>query len=323
MIEKHLFVRQSYLIKKGVFMKRVKQTVGYWCSDILSGGYLGQGVRAAVLDTGITLHPDFDRRILAFRDFVNGRASAYDDGKHGTHVAGILCGSGRMSGGECSGMAPRAEILAGKVLDSEGNGSVEHVLLGIDWLLRIHHSVNLRIVNISVGTQPGLEKMQERRLLDGVEALWDAGLIVVVSAGNYGPGAGTVAVPGTSRKVITVGAMREQEGMTQGRGRERLWNYSGNGPTEECIVKPDLLAPGTNILSCNGEHGSWRQRSYIVKSGTSMATPVVSGAIACLLSKYPEMPNMEVKLRLIRSCVREEDGSARVLQVGRLLEGFV
>lgn len=305
-------------------MKRVKQTVGYWCGDILTGSYLGQGVRAAVLDTGITLHSDFDRRILAFRDFVNGRASVYDDGKHGTHVAGILCGSGRMSGGECSGMAPRTEILVGKVLDSAGNGSVEHVLLGIDWLLRIRRSVNLRIVNISVGTQPGLEKMQERRLLDGVEALWDAGLVVVVSAGNYGPGAGTVAVPGTSRKVITVGAMREKEGMIQRRGRERLWNYSGNGPTEECIVKPDLLAPGTNILSCNGEHVSWRQRPYIVKSGTSMATPVVSGAIACLLSKYPEMSNVEVKLRLIRSCVRAEEGgqSVRALHVGRLMEGM-
>ena len=64
-------------------MKWVKQTVGYWCPDIITNKYLGQGVRAAVLDTGITLHPDFDRRIIGFRDFVNHKDKIYDDGKHG------------------------------------------------------------------------------------------------------------------------------------------------------------------------------------------------------------------------------------------------
>ena len=98
-------------------MKWVKQTVGYWCPDIITNKYLGQDVRVAVLDTGITLHPDFDRRIIGFRDFVNNKEKIYDDGKHGTHVSGILAGSGRLSSGVYAGMAPKAEILVGKVLD--------------------------------------------------------------------------------------------------------------------------------------------------------------------------------------------------------------
>lgn len=301
-------------------MKWVKQTVGYWCPDIMKNKYLGQGVCAAVLDTGITLHPDFDRRIVGFKDFVNDRDKIYDDGKHGTHVAGILAGSGKLSGGVCGGMAPQAEILVGKVLDNTGNGSVDDVIAGIEWLLDIYKKKNVRIVNISVGTQPGLEVVQEKRLLDAVEELWDEGIVVVVSAGNYGPGAGTVAVPGTSKKVITVGAMEDKRAVVQGRGNISKWNYSGNGPTQECIVKPDLLAPGTNILSCNGEYTTRWQRPYIVKSGTSMATPVVSGAIACLLSKYPDMSNVEVKLKLREACVQNENAQQGwgMLHVGRL-----
>lgn len=300
-------------------MKWTKQKTGYWCPDILSGRYQGQGLCIAVLDTGITLHPDFDSRIIGFQDFVNYRETIYDDGKHGTHVAGIAAGSGLLSSGAYAGMAPRADILVGKVLDQTGNGSVETVLEGIDWLLELRKKVNLRVVNISVGTQPGVEKAQEQRLIDGVEALWDAGLVVVVSAGNYGPGVGTVAVPGTSRKVITVGALEEPQAVDNGHGKKG-WNYSGRGPTECCIVKPDLLAPGTNIMSCNGEYTNRWQKPYVTKSGTSMATPVVSGAIVCLLSKCPDMTNVEVKLKLRESCIRDEtaqQGWGR-LHVGQL-----
>ncbi|PWJ28197.1 serine protease AprX [Faecalicatena orotica] len=312
----------EYLIKKGVSMKWVKQTVGYWCPDILINKCLGQGVRVAVLDTGITLHPDFDRRIIGFRDFVHNKEKIYDDGKHGTHVSGILGGSGKLSSGIYGGMAPQAEILMGKVLDHTGNGSVDHVVAGIDWLLSVHRQMKLRIVNISVGTQPGLDAAQEKRLLDAVDALWDEGLVVVVSAGNYGPKEGTVAVPGTSKKVITVGAIEDRRAVVQGRGNTGEWNYSGNGPTQECIVKPDLSAPGTNILSCNGDYTNRWQKPYVVKSGTSMATPVVSGAIACLLSKYPDMTNVEVKLRLRASCVQTEYARQGwgMLQVGKMFE---
>lgn len=280
-------------------MRGVKQAVGYWCDDILIKKYLGRGIGVAVLDTGIHRHPDFGRRVEGFADFVDGQRILYDDSGHGTHVAGILAGDGRLSGGRYAGIAPEAALWIGKVLDYAGNGMVKDVLSGIQWILERRKRRNIRVVNISVGTQPGLDRWEEERLLEGVEELWDAGLVVVVSAGNYGPEKGTVAVPGSSRKVITVGAVDLAGG---GPGRKK-WDYSGRGPARGCVVKPDVVAPGTFITSCNGNYGRRFQKPYTVKSGTSMATPVVAGAIACLLSKYPDMTNVEVKLKLRESCV--------------------
>ena len=303
-------------------MKWVKNAVGYWCEDILDRKYLGQKIGVAVLDTGILPHPDLAGRIMGFDDFVNRRKRIYDDSGHGTHVAGILAGSGKLSNGVYAGIAPEASLLAAKVLDDSGNGMVEYVMAGIRWVLAEQKKKNIRIVNISVGTQPGLDKAEEERLLEGVEELWDAGLVVVVSAGNYGPEPGTVAVPGSSRKVITVGAV-DIAGRTGGAGREK-WDYSGRGPTEDCIMKPDLVAPGTFITSCNADYRYRFRKPYTVKSGTSMATPVVSGAIACLLSKYPDMSNVEVKLKLRASCIPSEQTQGwGMLHVGRLLSAGI
>ena len=169
-------------------MKWVKQKVGYWCNDIIKGKYQGKGVCIAVLDTGISKHPDLDGRVAGFRDFTDDCMECRDDSGHGTHVAGILAGNGRASSGAYAGMAPQASLLVGKVLDSEGNGDVENVINGIRWIMSVKDQCGVRIVNISVGTQPDLGEGQKRRLLEAVESLWDMGLVVVVSAGNYGPG---------------------------------------------------------------------------------------------------------------------------------------
>lgn len=299
-------------------MRWVKQTVGYWCDDTVTGKYCGKNICTAVLDTGISVHPDLRDRIVGFRDFINDSSGCYDDSGHGTHVAGILAGNGLASAGSYAGMAPDAELLIGKVLDRDGNGDVEHILRGMEWVMSEKARFRIRIVNISVGTQPELADGQKARLLKAVEDLWDAGLTVVVSAGNYGPEPGSVAVPGTSRKVITAG-VPDRPGPS-GCSRKKL-NYSGRGPTSECIVKPDVFAPGTGIISCNGKYSLPGEHLYTVKSGTSMATPVVSGALACLLSKYPDMTNVEAKLKIRESCIRypgTESGWG-LLNVERLL----
>lgn len=283
-------------------MKWVKQTVHYWCKDTADSRYLGTGICAAILDTGIALHPDLKDRVTGFRDFTGSSIKCRDDSGHGTHVAGILAGNGISSGGSYAGMAPRTDLLIGKVLDREGNGNVDNVISGIQWVMESAVSCGIRIVNISVGTQPDLAQSQKDRLQKAVEELWDMGLIVVVSAGNYGPRSGTVVVPGNSRKVITVGVPDSPSSFSRSR-RKRI-NYSGRGPTNECVIKPDIFAPGTGILSCNSRFSFPGEPSYIMKSGTSMATPVVSGALACLLSKYPDMTNVEVKLKLRESCMK-------------------
>lgn len=251
----------------------------------------GTGIGVAILDTGIFPHEDFTRggnRIIAFGDFVRGRKVLYDDYGHGTHVAGIIGSNGRMRDGGYVGIAPKANIIALKVLDSRGNGKIKNVLRALDWILYYRERYNLRVINVSVGKSAKNPLQEEKLLIQKIEQVWDAGLVVVVAAGNNGPGEGSVTIPGVSRKVITVGVMDEEDGK----------QYSGRGPTLSCICKPEIVAPGGKILSCLNE-----KIGYTKKSGTSMATPMVSGAIALLLEKHPDYTNKEVKMKLYESAI--------------------
>lgn len=254
--------------------------------EVWEQGYTGAGVTVAVLDTGICGHPDFGKRLAAFRDFVGGAKEPYDDYGHGTHVTGILAGDGTLSG-QYRGVAPDARIVHLKILDRNGNGKRADVLRAIDWVLQNRARYQIRVLNISVGTVKEGD-VRDELLVEAVESAWDAGIVVVVAAGNMGPMPQSITAPGNSRKVITVGSMDESAPV-----------YSGRGPTRSCVCKPDIVAPGSNILSCCSQ---WkRQRPYCKKSGTSMATPMVSGAAALLLSKEPWLSNVEVKMRL-REC---------------------
>lgn len=193
-------------------------------------------------------------------------------------------------------MAPECNIISIKVLDSQGNGSIKNVINGLKTVIEQRKRFNIRVVNISVGSHPHEGNKDEEELLRWVDYAWDIGLVVVAAAGNFGPNRGTITIPGISKKVITVGSSNDQffiNGVKKNGG-----SYSGRGPTSECILKPDVVAPGTYITSCNGGYEKRFQKRYTIKSGTSMSTPVVSGAIALLLSKYPSISNVEVKLRL-------------------------
>ena len=305
---------ENILNEKGSFvMDKVKRAIGYWCSDTRNKICTGKDVGVAILDTGLAPHPDFRGRVRMFKDCINHRNVPYDDSGHGTHVAGILAGSGCLSGGVLAGMAPEADLIIVKMLDQKGEGSVDQISEAVDWLKRNWRKYGIRIVNISVGAREGINREKEARIIQRVEELWDAGLVIIVSAGNFGPGKGTIAIPGTSRKVITVGALSDEK---------KGFCCSGEGPTGSCIVKPDVLAPGNRIISCNYSFDK-STKPYTVKSGTSMATPVVSGAMALLLSKYPEMSNVELKLKLRQSSRRIIDGRMNgwgAIRVDALLE---
>ena len=200
----------------------------------------GKGITVAVLDTGIFPHIDFDNRIVAFRDLVYGRETPYDDNGHGTHVCGILGGSGRASGGKYRGTAPECRFLVAKILDRRGNGRKQDILAAIDWVCKERIRLNIRILNISVGTTEQ-EKSVDDLLVQAVERAWDDGITVVTAAGNLGPAPGSITAPGSSRKVITVGA---------GDLLEPRRGISGCGPTRDCVCKPDLVAPGKRLISC-------------------------------------------------------------------------
>ena len=294
-------------------MRRVKETVHYFCNDILFGHIDGHGVTTAVLDTGISPHPDLKGRIVAFGDMLYGKKRMYDDNSHGTHVAGIIAGSGGLSSGLYAGIAPASQIVAVKVLDQKGEGKIRFLIEGIKAILRNRDKWQIRIVNISIGTLPHQGDEEEMELMRWVDRLWDEGLVVVTAAGNFGPRSGTVTIPGISKKVITVGA--SDDGNQKDRYGKVGTNYSGRGPTSECVCKPDLVAPGSYIRSCNGFSQKKNQKAYSVKSGTSMSAPVVSGAVALLLSKYPDMKNVEVKLRLL---MRADDMTHKNILQSRL-----
>ena len=254
-------------------MKNVRRILQI--DDIHKDGIRGKGIGVAILDTGIFLHNDFVRpvaRIAAFKDFVNGKIDLYDDNGHGTHVAGICASNGYASKGLYKGIAPECYIISLKVLDSYGIGKVENVERALEWVLKNKEKYNIRIVNLSIGTY-GINKIDTTRLISAVENAWDRGLVILTAAGNKGPKPQSITDPGTSKKIITVGASEEYI-YYQNNGRKML-NYSGCGPTKESIVKPEVVAPGSNIISCTNKNNV-----YISKSGTSMSTPIVSGIVA-------------------------------------------
>ncbi len=260
-------------------------------------GYTGKNVGVAVLDTGIVPHMDIRENIAVFKDFVNYRTEMYDDNGHGTHVSGIIAGRGTKSKGIYKGIAPDAKLIMLKCLDYEGNGSINDAEKCIHFILHNRDRYNIRIVNISIGSVLNPDSEDNQRLIESVEMLWKKGFVVIVAAGNNGPGAGSITVPGCAKSVITVGANDESPGIVYRRKRTSA-DYSGRGPTENCIVKPEIVCPGTDIMSC-----SVGNRMYSKKSGTSMSAPVVAGVIALMLERYPFYTNKQVKKRIYETAI--------------------
>ncbi len=282
-----------------IHMNRAKQTVN--CDN----NYTGNNVNIAFLDTGICKIRDFDNRIIYFKDFINHNENAYDDNGHGTHVSGIASGNGYYKG-----IAPKSNIIMLKTLDNSGNGNSNDVLDGLQWIYDNFKKYNIKIVNMSIGTK---SSGQSDPLVAAVNELWDLGITVVAAAGNNGPNPFTISSPGVSKKIITVGSSDDSENKILNN------NFSSRGPTKECVIKPDILAPGNNIISCRCADGKYKSLS-----GTSMSTPIVSGAIALLLEKTPNLKPDDIKYMLKLSADDMNEPPNRqgwgLLNVNKLLE---
>lgn len=206
------------------------------------------------------------------------------------------------------GIAPECNIVSVKVLDKFGRGNSGDVLAGIQWIYDNREKYNIRVLNLSVGTT---DSSKNDPLVRAVEALWDKGVVVTAAAGNNGPTPCSITSPGISKKIITVGSADDHR-------KVEIWgnslvNFSGRGPTLECIIKPDVIAPGTSIVSCltctpldskNQKDSTIVIDNYYTElSGTSMATPIVCGAIALLLQKYQNLTPNKIKYMLKKSCL--------------------
>jgi serine protease AprX len=272
-------------------------------------GTTGRGVTVAVLDSGVAADPDLvepTNRILASVNFADERLIS-DPGGHGTHVAGIVAGNGRRSDGEFVGVAPEANIVDVRVLSSTGSGRISSVVRGIEWVLAHRTAYNIRVLNLSFGA-PAPTSYRTDPMSAAIEIAWRRGLVVVVAAGNGGPGRDTVASPGIDPYAITVGAT-DDAGTTSARD-DTLAPFSSWGNADS-NAKPDLVAPGRRIISLRVQ-GSALDRlfpdrvvtaangsTYIRLSGTSMSTPVVAGAVALLLQRRPNLDPDQVKALLV------------------------
>lgn len=262
-------------------------------------GYEGEGITIAVIDTGVAPHYDLTRpnnRIIGFKDMINNKEIPYDDNGHGTHVAGIIAGNGFSSNGKYMGVAPKANILGIKALDEYGGGSTSDIIAAISYIVETKNRYNTKIINLSLGT-PANNTCDKDPLCKAVDMAVKAGLIVITAAGNSGPKEGTILSPGISRNVITVGAVDDKR--TIDPSDDTIAPFSSRGPTIEGLMKPDIVAPGVNIKSLSNT----KLDSYSSLSGTSMATPLVSGSVALLLNKYNNISPQEIKDKITSSCI--------------------
>lgn len=271
-------------------------------------GYKGKGIGIAIIDTGIYPHSDFlkpTNRIKVFKDFVEKKQQPYDDNGHGSFVAGTAAGSGYMSRGKYQGIAPEADIIALKALNKDGSGNTSDILAAIQWCADHQKENNIRVLSMSLGTDS--KRLSNDAMVRGVEALWDRGITVVVAAGNSGPKSSTITSPGISPKVITVGAVDDKR--TPDISDDTIAEFSSRGPVGTRI-KPDVVAPGVKVISVNsdktykpGQRNASSTAAYTTMSGTSVATPIVSGSTALLLEKYPSWTPKQIKASLMDNAI--------------------
>ena len=274
--------------------------------------YVMPSVGVAIIDSGIQSGLDFGSRITAFYDFTHGDirvAAPTDEYGHGTHVAGLAAGT-------FVGVATSARLIGLKVLDGQGQGTTDNVIRAIEFAIVNKNALNIKIINLSLGHQI-FESAATDPLVQAVEHASRAGIIVVVSAGNFGRnpatgqiGYGGIASPGNAPSAISVGSLRTFE--TVSRLDDRIAAYSSRGPSRyDRFVKPDLAAPGDNLLSVAAVGSTLRLAqerrgnvgNYMRLSGTSMAAGIVSGMAALILQNNQKLTPNALKMVLQYSSI--------------------
>ena len=324
-----------------------KVAAGFPVYPSSNSAYDADGVKVALLDSGVANHEDLKGSVVQF-SFLNGRFPRPDvhDGEldmdggdshtdsfgHGTHIAGIIAGSGHESSGDFSGPADDASIISLQVLDENGHGQTSDVMAALEWLMKYGPYLNIRVANLSLG-KPITESNTTDPLVRAVEQVWNRGIVVAVAAGNFGrEGYFSTTSPGNSRKVITVGSLTDNS--TGEFSDDYASTYSSKGPTAgDHVIKPDLVAPGNRLIAATPSTSTLAtllpnnkvactdsdcDDDYLELSGTSMATGLVSAAAAMMLQKDPSLTPATVKARLMRSA--RKFGESPILAGAGLLD---
>ncbi|WP_052396880.1 S8 family serine peptidase [Streptomyces sp. NRRL F-5123] len=253
----------------------------------------GKGVDVAVLDSGIDAeHPDLAGQVAASQSFVPGQDTT-DHLGHGTHTASTIAGTGAASDGKEKGVAPGSRLLVGKVLGDDGFGDESWIIAGMQWAAQTQHarviSMSLGSTEVSDGTDPMSQAVND--LSDSTGALF------VIAAGNTG--AGGIGSPGAATSALTVGAVDSAD---------QLAYFSSWGPRSgDGGLKPEITAPGVDVLAARSQFSTEGSGPYIAMSGTSMATPHVAGAAALVAERHPDWSGQQIKDALVSTAHETPD----------------
>jgi serine protease AprX len=259
--------------------------------EVWRQGITGKGISVAVLDSGIdATHPDLNYnpstnnpKVVDWIDYINRKKFPYDDYGHGTHIAGIISGTG--ASGIRTGVAPGTNLLVAKIFDQSGSGYQSDAILAFEWAV----SNGARVISFSGG-----EPKHNSSFTIAVDKVVAEGVIPVVAAGNSGPGSNTIYCPGDDINSTTVGATDTSDAICP---------FSSRGPVDlygQHYIKPDVSAPGIDITSTVP---IWYGTSYDSMSGTSVAAPHVAGTVALMLEKNPTLKPSEIKYILESTAV--------------------
>ena len=341
-----------------VAMDVAREAAGVPSLAVPESGLTGAGVTIALLDSGVAPHPEIQTLLTEVSfvsseqpvvtnattdppsiDVVGGAVevmalTSIDPNGHGTHVAGILAGNGsRSPQARHAGIAPGAGLVSVRVLGETGLGLTSDVMAGLQWVAENKDLYDIRVLNLSLG-HPVYEPAVNDPLVQAVEALWDAGVVVVCSAGNAGrSGDATISSPCNSRRVLTVGALNDWN--TADTTDDTVATYSSRGPTRlDLVAKPDILAPGNRIVSARAA-GSYLDTllperrvaadpadpasfEHFEMSGTSMAAPMVAATAALMLEQDPTLNPGTIKARLMLSARKAAVGNPFATGAGTL-----
>jgi serine protease AprX len=312
-------------------------------------GIKGASVGIAIIDTGLWgsnfLNKDSTNapRINAYYDAISDyELDPYYTGQfedphgHGTHIASIIGNSapvrnsdGSPGGGSYSGIAPDSELTVIRAFDSEGKGTYADVVRAISFAVENKDRLNIDVINMSFGGQPRSHYWDDP-ISQAVMTAWDAGIVVIASAGNLGPDPMSVTVPGNNPYVVTVGAMTDSY-TPDDPSDDKLASFSGVGPTLEGHVKPEVISPGGHIrglmqrdTTLADAHPEFHDGGdFFIMSGTSQSAAVVSGIAALIISQNDGISPDDVKCKLMSSALSATVDGENVYSVFQQGAGLV
>jgi serine protease AprX len=284
--------------------------------EVHAMGILGDGIGIAVLDTGLWKHEGIrhdahgSERIDVVYDAIaddvaNNPMSGSDPAGHGTHVTSIAVSSLVTDAGGYNGIAPGAHLISVRAFDEFGQGTYADVIRAIDWVVANRNKHKIRILNLSFSAEPRSYYWDDP-INQAVMVAWQNEIFVVAAAGNRGPDAMTIGVPGNVPYVLTVGAMTDSFTPADP-SDDNLASFSSAGPTVEGFVKPEVVAPGGHMIGlmegnaylANEYPSFYYDGRYFEMSGTSQATAAVAGIAALALQAEPWRSVDELKCKLM------------------------